>query len=207
MLKKKCPSCAKKIGRKFSFCPHCGVSFRARQEKENFGMLGREDMRPLNEKKEVKLPFGMNKIVGSLIKQLEKQMGDLGPGAVGGNPKGFKIRISSGKPQVRQVVRREDVPQVAEEKMIISREENERRAGLPRVEVKSKVRRIGDQIIYELETSGIGSRGDVVISQLEQGIEVKAYSKDKCYVKIIPLKVEVTSYYVQKEKVFVELKG
>jgi len=170
-------------------------------------MLGREDARPLNEQKEMKLPFGINKIVGSLIKQLEKQMGGLGTDAVGGSPKGFKIQISSGKPQVRQVVRRAEGPSVSEKRAVVPRGESDRRSGLPKVEVESKVRRIGDQIIYEFEAPGVRSDGDVVITELEQGIEVRAYSKDKCYVKVIPLKVEVTSYCVRQEKVFVELKG
>ena len=29
MFKKKCPACAKKIEKKFSYCPYCGISFKS----------------------------------------------------------------------------------------------------------------------------------------------------------------------------------
>jgi hypothetical protein len=203
MLKRKCPSCAKKIERKFSFCPYCGVSFRARNEREEFGMLGRNDS---NERvqNELKLPFGMNKIVNSLVKQLERQMNDLNEGG-DGIPRGFKIRIANG-PQMNQVIRKmpeekvEDVPKISDE-------ENDRRASLPRKEVESRVRRLADRIIYELETPGVKRKKDIILTKLASGLEIKAYSKDKCYVKFIPLTVEVIEYYVEGEKVFVELKA
>jgi len=38
-------------------------------------------------------------------------------------------------------------------------------------------------------------------------LEIRAYSDDKCYVKFIPLKVELISYSVRSEKVFVEIRG
>ena len=205
MFKKKCPACAQKIEKKFNYCPWCGVGFKQRDEKESFGMLGRDDSvgKVVNE---MKLPFGMNTIVNSLVKQLEKQMGNLGDPNSGNVPKSFKIQISSGSPQIRQVM------QKAPEKKVIntaevSDKENERRRGLPRVEVESKIKRLGNTIIYEIETPGIKKKEDVVLTELATGLEIKAYSKDKCYVKFIPLKVEVVEYYVKKEKVVVEIKG
>jgi len=39
------------------------------------------------------------------------------------------------------------------------------------------------------------------------GLEIRAYSKDKCYVKVIPLKVEILSWRVDRERVMVELRG
>ena len=93
-----------------------------------------------------------------------------------------------------------DMPEVSEA-------ENSRRIGLPKVEGESRIKRLGDTIIYEIETPGIKNKDNVVLTELATGLEVKAYSKDKCYVKFIPLKVEVVEYYVEKEKVIVELKG
>jgi len=46
-----------------------------------------------------------------------------------------------------------------------------------------------------------------MITELETGIEIRAYSKDKCYIKVIPLKVEVLNWRVGEEMVFVEFKG
>jgi hypothetical protein len=202
MLKKKCSSCAKKSGKKHNFCPWCGSSFKAHKEENDFGMLGRDDTIQKEIRKEAKLPFGMNTLVNSLIKQLEKQMGNLDEG----NPKGFKIQISSGRPQIQQVAK-EQGPVEELKSPVVPEEEEERRSGLIRENAESKVKRLGDVIIYEISTPGVRKDKDVAIAKLEQGLEVKAYSKDKCYVKVIPLKVEVIGYEVRDEKVFVELKG
>ena len=204
MLKKKCPSCAKKIERKFNFCPYCGVSFKTRDEQANFGMLGRNDS---GEKvvEELKLPFGMNKIMNSLVKQLESQLGGMDLGDGQGIPRGVKIRVARG-PGMGQVIQKMperkvmDVPRVSDE-------ENERRAGLPKVEVESRIKRLGNTIIYEIETPGVKKKGDVVLTELATGLEIKAYSRDKCYVKFIPLKVEVVAYDVRDQRVIVEIRG
>jgi len=204
MFKKKCPSCAKKIEKKFNFCPYCGVSFKSRSEQENFGMLGRNDSRG-EVREEVKLPLGMNKIMNSLVKQLESQLGNMDLGEGQGIPKGVKIRVARG-PGMNQVVRKAPEKKV-EEVPRVSDEENERRMGLPKVEGESKVKRLSDTIIYEITAPGVKKKNDVVLTELATGLEIKAYSNDKCYVKFIPLKVEVVEFYVEKEKVVVELKA
>lgn len=204
MLKKKCPSCAEKVERKFSYCPYCGVSFKARQEREDFGMLGRNDASG-RVREELNLPFGVEKIMNSLINQLEKQMGSMDLGDNQGMPRGIKIRVARGPPQAGQVA--QQVPQKERELPVVSREENERRMSLPKVEVGSKVKRIADTIIYEIDAPGVRNKNDVVVTELASGLEIKAYSKNKCYVKFIPLKVEVVEYHVEKERVIVELKA
>jgi len=209
MFKKKCPSCARKAGKDFGYCPYCGASFRVIQENENFGMLGREDSTE-HIREELKLPFGMNKIVNSLVKQLEKQMNDMNGEMQSGMPRGFKIRIASGQPQMRQIMKtgprfqrndscKLEVPKVSEE-------ESKKRASLPKVEVESKIKRLADRILYEIEAPGVRTKNDIVLTKLASGLEIKAYSDKKCYVKFIPLTVEVIEYYVREEKVFVELK-
>jgi hypothetical protein len=204
MLKKKCPSCAKKIERKFNFCPHCGVSFKANNERSNFGMLGRNDSGE-RVQEELKLPFGMNKIMDSLVKQLEGQLGNMNIGDGQGIPRGVKIRVAR-SPQMGQVVQKAPKKKIVNTPMV-SDEEKNRRLSLPKVEVESKIKRLGDTIIYEIATPGVKRKDDVVLTELATGLEVRAYSKDKCYVKFIPLKVEIVEYYVEKEKVIVEIKG
>ncbi len=204
MLKKKCSSCAKKVERKFSYCPHCGASFKAVQENEDFGMIGREDSGE-NIVEEIKLPFGIEKIMNSLIKQLGKQMESADFGNIQGMPKGIKIRVARGPLPMGQIAQQQ--PEARRQAPIISAQEEERRVHLPKVECKSKVKRIADTIIYEIEAPGVSSKQDVVITELASGIEIKVYSKDKCYVKFIPLKVEVLDYRVKKDNVVIELKG
>lgn len=202
MFKKKCPSCEEKIEKKFSYCPHCGASLVESQDGDDFGMLGQNDSTEKTQE-EIKLPFGMEKIMNSLIKQLDKQMGTMNLENGKGIPKGIQIRIARGAPQMGQVS-----GEVHKKKMpIIPEKEVERRANLPKVEVESKVRRIADTIIYEIEAPNVRKSSDVVLTKLATGLEIKAYSENKCYIKFIPLKVEVIRYYVDRDKVFIELKG
>jgi rRNA maturation endonuclease Nob1 len=201
MFKRKCPSCAEKVERKFNFCPYCGESFKARAEKSDFGMLGRDDS-GAGMRVEQKLPFGMEKIMSSLVKQLEKSMGNMD---LEGMPKNVRINVVRGKPQMRQVV--QEAPKKARVIDEISEAEADRRMSLPKIEGESRVRRLADRIIYEIDAPGVVRKRDVVVTELATGLEIKAYSDDKCYVKFIPLKVELISYSVRSEKVFVELKS
>lgn len=194
--KKKCSGCGKKGDKKFSYCPWCGNSFETRNEKEDFGILGKEDSFNMND---MKLPFGFNKIVGSLMKQLEKQLGEMD-----NRQGGFKIQISSGKPVVQKMTPK---PVMNEKRDSFEKKRKAFDESLPRVDVESAVRRIDDQIVYELEVPGVRDKENVLISKLEKGLEVRAYSKDKCYVKTIPLKVELVGWSLSGEKLFVKLKG
>jgi len=201
MFRKKCRDCAKKVDRKFNYCPYCGASVKAADEKD-FGMLGSSDNGGVQE--ELKLPFGVEKIMGGLVKQLEKQLGNMEVDKKTGFPKGFKIQIARG-PMGPQVVQKK-----AEERkaiVVVSEKEAERRANLEKVSAESKVKRLGDVIIYEIEAPGVLRKEDVVVTELETGIEIRAYARDKCYVKIVPLKVDVLGLRIDKERVCVEMRG
>lgn len=206
MLKRKCPSCAKKIEKSFSYCPYCGDSFKVRSEKENFGFLGRDDSSEIFSNQEgIKIPFGLHKIFDSLVKQLEKQMEDIDFEDSSGNQhKGFKIKISTGRPGPSRVEESQEIEEPIGE---ISKREYERRINLPKVNAESRIRRLSDKIIYEILTPGVRVKKNIVLNELASGIEVKAYSKNKCYVKYIPIKVEVVNYYLEGEKLFVEFKA
>ncbi len=199
MFRRKCPSCAKKIDKSFNYCPFCGESFKKVQEEKDYGLLGKEDSDVF--RNEIKLPLGMNKLLDSLMKQLEKQLTDINQNPNNGLPKGFKIKISTANPGFKQVVE-EKKPK---NNNLID-ESIKERLNLPKVEASSKVKRLGDKLIYEIETPGVKSPKEVIVSQLESGIEVKAYSKDKCFTKIIPLNVELLQYFVKDNKLILELK-
>lgn len=196
MIKKKCRGCGEKVERKFNYCPWCGASLKV---KTDMGMLGDSDEGGVNE--ELKLPFGMDKIVGGLVKQLEKQLGNMEGNAM---PKGLKIQIGR-MPMNGQVVQQK--PAKKSPVNVVSKEEGERRAKLKKVEAESRMKRLGDVIVYEIEAPGVRGEGDVVISELETGIEIRVYAKDRCYVKVIPLKVEVLRYRVDRERVLIEMRG
>lgn len=212
MFNNKCFGCGRKANKKFNFCPYCGFSFKQHREEEDFGMLGREDS--TNFKGELKasglgLPPGFEKLIGSLAKQLEKQMSNVSNDFSQNNqgmPKGFKIQISTGKPMINQV-QPHPLPQAKERRIVISEKELERRKKLPREEAESNIRRLSDKIVYEIVVPGVKSEKDVVVNKFEDSVEIKAYSKDRCYYKAIPLKVEIIGYYVNKDTLFLELKN
>ncbi len=211
MFNKKCRGCAEKVDRKFNYCPHCGASLKSKREGD-FGMLGSSDgghafgspTRDDSGEPEFKLPFGIEKIMGGLVKQLEKQLGNMDIDERTGMPKGFKIQIARG-PMAPQVMQKKAEGRKAV--VVVSEKEAERRASLEKVSAESRVKRLGDVIIYEIEAPGIQKEEDVILTELETGIEIRAYAKDKCYVKVIPLKVEILGLRVGKEKVFVEMRG
>lgn len=206
MLRKKCPRCDKKVRRDFSYCPKCGYGLK---KKADYGMLGTSDVI----QQDLKLPWGLNGVFNQLMKQVEKELKQIEPSNQGQPPRGFKIQISTGKPVIKQMgvppkVSMNEEPKMPEEEpKKISKKEYERRAKLPKVEAESTVRRLPEAIVYEIQTPGVNSRNEVVLSKLEEGFEIRAYSKDRCYVKTIPLKVEILHWEVEKGKVFVELKN
>jgi hypothetical protein len=201
MIKKKCSGCGKKIERKFSFCPYCGFNFKGVREEENYGLLGRNDIdEPVR-----KQSFGLNGMIENMLNDLTKQLQGGMNGA--GMPRGFKIQVSTGKPVQRQVVRKSEdkFPKLIKEE--VSEKEIERRKKLEVVEAESYIRRLPEAVIYELKTPGVSSKKDVVITRLEGALEVRVYSKDKCYYRAVPLKLEFIGYSVSKDKVSLKFKN
>lgn len=211
MFKRKCSDCGEKVDRKFGYCPYCGNSLKIQEEQDSFGMLGHgeendffEQPRQQNFVKEMGLPMGLDKIMNSLMKKIEKDLSEMQKQGMN-VPSGFKIHVSTGRPQIRQVENQKQ--EVKEHVVRISQEEMERRGELKRVEAKSQVRRFGDNVVYEILVPGVRNGKDIVITKIEEGIEIRAYSKDKCYVKTIPLKLEITRFYLRDEKLTIEMRG
>ncbi len=87
----------------------------------------------------------------------------------------------------------------------ISKEKAKKIAKLPREEAESKVRRVGDRVIYEIEVPGVKNMEDIFINKLENSIEIKAFSKDKAYFKFLPVSLSLLNYKLEKEKLILEL--
>ncbi|MDO8517172.1 MAG: hypothetical protein Q7S33_03535 [Nanoarchaeota archaeon] len=202
MFKKKCKGCSKKIEKKFSFCPYCGTSFQKENNEEDFGMIGEDDSFPNFNRQsvnELNLPTNLDKVMGSLIEQLSKQLAE---DNTNNSPRGFKIQISTGKPRIKNI----EAQEIEEFEQLSEKQINQRNQ-LPKEEPKSNVRRLGDKIVYEIYTPNVKSKKDIVITKLEDSIEIKAYSKDKCFYKTIPLKIEIMKYYLKNDILFLELRG
>lgn len=210
----KCEGCGKKTEKKHSFCPFCGNNFlNSKKEREDFGLLGKNDF---SEQEELLQPqqFGMmdkilNSMVNSMMKNLDKQLkdqfkdmeDDLGKPEIRSMPSGIKIKISGPfdinqrkrNPQARKQVRQE-----------IGEEQLKKITKLPRAKAKTNVKRFGDKIIYELATPGVASPQDVFVSKLESGYEIKVIGDKKVYVNNVPINLPMKKYTIAKDKLLVE---
>jgi HSP20 family molecular chaperone IbpA len=218
MFDKKCPGCNNKIKKNYEFCPFCGNNFRNIYDKEDYGIIGKNDI--LNEP--IFPGFGnsmFEKLLSQTMKMLEKQMKTMGEEM---NPPFKKIPINeinpnlnvqffvNGKkvfPQVEEIIA-ETCPQPSRVKVNkMSEEKLGKFAKLKRIEPHLKMRRLGQKLIYELEVPGVKNLDDVLINRLESSIEVKALAKDKSYSKIINVNLPILRYGLNNGNLILELQA
>lgn len=205
--KQVCRNCKEKVSEKFSFCPYCGDSIED-QEKETkeYGLLGK------NNEKEIfsqQAPMGFtDKIMGSLMnnlmrtldkqfKNFEKDFGKIEKAEVMSFPNGIRIKIGNPIP-----VKRKKEKSIFEK--AISEQQLQRMSILPRTEAQTKVKRLNDKVVYELNAPGVLSTDDIFISKLESGYEIKAISNKKVYVNSIPVNLPLRSLSISEDKLLVE---
>ena len=228
MFSKKCPKCARKVEKDFDFCPFCGMDFRIdkrfRQE-EDYGFLGKEDtfeskMPEMN----MGLPFGFNNLFNSLLKevdsqfqQLDKEMAkpDQKKKASNLNESGISISISSAtgkKPEIKinafgpefSNLNMKQTKEIKPERPDISEEQARAISKLPKKEAQTNVRRLSNKIIYEINLPGVKNIKDILINKLENSTEIKAFTKDKAYFKILPVNLPMTHYSLKEDKLIIE---
>lgn len=205
---RKCDQCGSRSEGKFSFCPFCGNNFvDGMTEREDFGLLGRNDFSALDDNPMNGLGM-MDKLIGSmvnnLIKNLDKQMrnqigdDDFENAEVKALPNGIRIQFSNPmqpqkKPRTAKVARRE-----------VNASQMKKMGSLPRAKAKASVKRFGDKVIYELTTPGVISADDVFVSKLESGYEVKAIGDKKVYVNSVPINLPLKKYSIMNNKLLFE---
>jgi len=205
MIRKKCKRCGEKVNNKHRFCPNCGNPFRKNQE--DWGMLGRNDF-------EEKDPFlqgftgnMFNRMLGSAMKMLEKEM-----------KKEMSRENMQPKSNVRLMINGKEIdldnrktPEITEKKEKkldnFSKENLKRFSKLPKKEPKTNIRRLSNNVIYEINMPGVKSIRDVSIVKLENSIEIKAVAKDKAYFKLIPVNLPISDYELEKGKLILELEA
>jgi len=224
MFKKRCKKCDKKVDRSFDFCPYCGIPIR---DPEEYGMLGRTDN--LEEFKSSPLGLGMptsfgsftgnfmEKMLGNAFKMLEKEMRNMDRTDINKIPRSrgiplktnFQLFVNGKKvnfPEFQEHMKNEELPKEEVQKIPeISEETLKSASKLPRKEAKTKLTRLKDKIIYELDTPGLSKIQNVLISKLENSIEVKAYTDKAVYIKTLPGKLPLKKYsIIPEEKLILE---
>jgi hypothetical protein len=212
--KKNCKRCGNKINNKYDFCPHCGNPLNE-NFKEDWGILGRSDF----PEKEVDMFSNslfnsinsgvLGKMLGSAIKMLEKEMQKTNKEPlrktefqlyINGkkiNPKNIRV-VKKGK--YRKNANIEKIPKVS-----LSEEKIKQFSNLPKKEPSSNMKRLSDNLVYEINVPGVESINDIIISRLENSIEIKALAKDKVYSKLIPVNLPIKKYNLSKDKLTIYL--
>jgi len=210
LRKERCVRCGNKINRKFSYCPFCGNCIKS-QDRDGFFMPT------------FKMGFPFNSIFKRLEKQIEKQfrevdnMVDADDEDDEEEPEkayGFSINIGtneSGQPVIKigdgKEIGKMIKPKPVKIRQIkISERDAEKFAKLPKAEPLTNVRRLADRIIYEIELPGVKDKNNIIINKLHNSIEIKAFAKDKAFFKLIPVALPLLKYYLEKEKLILELK-
>lgn len=207
--KNKCARCKSDVKEEFSFCPYCGLSMVDKEkEMRDFGMLGRNDS-TLNGNEftspEMKVADRLiSTLMGSLAKNLDEQFknaaraqGNSERAEIKALPNGISIRIGpAASPQGQ--------PKQPRQRAGISEEQIQKLSSMPRAKAKTKVRRVGDRVVYELAASGISSPKDVFISRLESGYEIKAIGGKKVYVNTIPVSLPIHGFSFDANGLYLE---
>ena len=227
MFKKTCRKCGNKIEKDFRFCPHCGNNSELEREMKDYGFLGKNDNSDSSDFG-IKLPFGMNTLFNTLLKevdkqmrQLDKQIGEEANQSKETKPKshissGISINISTApgkEPQIKltgfgpEFGNIQNSPPNKRPVVRISDEQAEKLASLPRKEAETQIRRLSNKLLYEIDMPGVKSLKEVIINKLENSIEVKAFSEKEVYFKLIPLNLPILNYSLEAGKLILELKS
>ncbi len=219
--KSKCKKCKEKIDSRYSFCPYCGQeTLNGEEKEEDWGMIGRNDFMPPMD--EMKLPMGLNTIFNSLMKNLSKEFDkQLSKDNFEINEKSRKVRkdgvsisistFGNGPPKIKVTPLGNDQRLIPEKSVEtfkpnnFTKEKAKQFSSLLKKEPKTNIRRLSNKVIYELEMPGVKSIEDVSIVKLESSIEIRAISKNKAYVKIIPINLPIENYNLSDGKLILEL--
>jgi len=130
--------------------------------------------------------------------------------ASGKNPE-IKVKSFGNMPKFREMER--ELVQTPSRKehlpagIKISEEKAKEIAKMPRQEAETRVRRLSNKIVYEIDLPGVGSLKDIVINKLENSIEIKAFSKDRVLFKLLPANLPIIKHSLKDEKLILELRA
>ena len=127
-------------------------------------------------------------------------------------PMGISISISSsgGQPRINvQELGKSKAPLKAVKDNIpeikLSEEQLTKLSKLPKEEPETSVRRLTNKIIYEINLPGVEDK-NLIITRLQNSIEIKAFTKDKAFFKLIPVALPILNSELKDGKLVLELK-
>lgn len=235
MFKKIRCRCGKKIDAGFSYCPFCGSELgnesagRAPQRREPDNLFD-----ALDEQMPFMLRFPFKKLVKQIesqLREIDKEMASEDKQTKMQNmpiSQGISISISSSEngapvikvkqfgPEGKQIGTNEsekkEMKEMQKDQQKLKglgkdhQEKLKKFAKLPRHEPETNVRRLSDRIVYEILLPGVKDAKNIMITRLQNSIEIKAFTKDRAYFKLIPLGLPIQRQYLDGEKLVLELK-
>jgi len=215
--RKECKHCNKKVSGKYDFCPYCGRSVIGKsKKKDDFGMLGEDDNIDEFERlsKSMFDGFGgkiMNKMLGSAMKMLEKELEKEMKQKKNIHPRtNFQLfingkRVNLNGAAMQQSAKQKDKKQTKEVILnYFSQEAQKKFSNLPRKEPSTDIRRLSDKVVYEINLPGVNSMKDISLMKLENSLEIKAVGKNKAYFKTIPINLPIINNNFADEKLVLE---
>lgn len=221
MFRQRCKRCDSKSSKKFQFCPNCGYPFKRDQNKQEYGLLGESDQSEMDEMLGGLGGGIFNKILSGAIKMLEKEMQkeinqmhkqerEIKPKNQNIPKTNFQLYVNGKKINIGEGIEMPPQMNVNKEKpskkalptpsaKIISESKN-----LPRIETETLLKRLPDKIVYELEAEGVKDLNQILVNKLEEGIEIKMFTKDKVLYKNLSVSLPLIAYYLKKQKLFLE---
>ncbi len=201
--KKECKKCGNKVNKKYDFCPYCGNPIE--YEKEDFGMLGKNDIREFDIQNPL---FGgiteniLSKMLGSAMKMLEKEMNQKKNNSSKTN---VRLMINGKEISLNQTEKKQKKIKEAESKFF-SKQKTKTFLSLKKEEPNTNIRRLSGKVIYEIEMKDVSSAEDISIIKLENSVEIRAIANKKAYFKIIPINLPMISYEFLEGRLVLELK-
>jgi len=217
MFNKKCPKCNKKVNKAHKFCHSCGnnLNSESEYEKEDYGILGKNDFIEENSKTFSPHSLFFDKLFSNAIKMLEKQLKDFPERKREEQdfskkiPNNLRVQffVNGKKMPEKQIYQQERKIEPVIKQGKIDSEKIKQISKLPRKEAKSKIRRLAGKMIYELKVPGVEDINNIIINKLENSIEVKAIAKNKVYFKTINLNLPILRYGLLKDDLILELQA
>ncbi len=211
MFNKKCSRCKSKVSKDFDFCPNCGANLKSAYDNEDYGLLGKNDFVESMEMTNSDVPISKifataMREIPTMIKMIEKQMREADQVKHNQNEKphndlSIQFFVNGKKVSPQKAV------QVKVPVHKITDEQIKRLSKLPKKEPNSKMRRVSGKIVYEIEIPGVKNIADILVSKLENSIEIKAISDDKVYSKILNINLPILGYQLVDENLILELKS
>ena len=212
--KKKCNRCGKKISDRYEFCPYCGNSSSKDSGWGSGGMLGKNDSSSEFDDFTKSIFGGMggkmiNKMLGNAMRMLENEMQKEIKRKDSQHKTNFQLFINGKKINLEDKsipVQKQEIKTPLKEISLspFSRDKSKKFSGLPKKEPSTKIRRLSNKVIYEINIPEVKSIKDISIIKLENSIEIKAFGKNKAYFKLIPINLPIINYNFSNAKLVLE---